>query len=1073
LDSATKPRFASPDSYTPKYLAERIINSKTALEGERKQVTVLFADLKGSMELLADRDPEEAREILDPVLEHMMEAVHRYEGTVNQVMGDGIMALFGAPLAHEDHAIRACYAALRMQESIKRWAEDVQHSCGVPVKIRVGLNSGDVLVRAIGSDLRMDYTAVGQTTHLAARMEQLADAGTAFLAPATLTLAEGFIEVKSLGPKLIKGLADPIQVYQLTGATAARSRLQAAAGRQLTRFVGRASEVSQLHQAFDLARAGKGQVVGIVGEPGVGKSRLSWEVRHLGRSDGWLIVDAAAASYGRGTAFLLISDLLKSYFLIEPQDDAGNIQKKVSEKVLSLDEALASSLPPLFALLDIQFGSDSWRRLDLAQRRQHILEAVKRLLLRESRVQPVVVLLEDLHWIDSETQALLDTLVDSIPTARLLLLVSFRPEYKHQWGGKTYYKQLRVDPLPTAICGELLASLLGDDQSLQSVKQVLIERSEGNPLFLEESVRSLVETSVVTGDRGAYRLALSPETLRIPPTVQAMLAARIDRLADDEKQLLQAASVLGREFSVSLLATVLEGDDSQLQRGLARLLGAEFLYEAQLFPRVEYVFRHALTQEVAYTSLPASRRQDLHASVVGAMTQLHGDRVVEHAATLAFHARRAELWEQTVHFGRLAGLRASLRSGAAEAIRHYQDALEALGRLPMDRRTTEEAVDLLVHYLRSAQFQAARFGDVLITLRRAEEVARGLGDPVRLGYVAVWLLNALFVMGQHDEVRQILPAAAAALDSSDQTLQCLAALQLAQVSVRTGDVVGVRETLESRLSIADQDFVTTFSAGGRAEHDQGLPARLRGILIAVLGMLGEFDEAVRIGGEATRIADSIGHPFAEGYVSAWITWLYLCRGNFIEAIARSEQSLNLVRTKNVVTIIPSAMMARGWALCATGRSDDGLRLLEEALRIGQSQRLLFWHTLSLASFAEACLLVGNQIRAGRVASEALDLARERREPGMEAWLYCVIADTRIGSDSDIADREYRRAVEIADALRLRPLVARSHLGLGRLSRIGGRRESAVDHLTFASTMYRDMGMTYWLEKAEAEMRELR
>jgi class 3 adenylate cyclase len=404
-----QPRFASPDAYTPKHLADRILTSKAALEGERKQVTVLFADLKGSMELLADRDPEEARKLLDPVLEFMMEAVHRYEGTVNQIMGDGIMALFGAPLAHEDHAVRACYAALKMQESVKQYAEAVRRSHPAVVKIRVGLNSGEVVVRTIGSDLRMDYTAVGQTTHLAARMEQIAEPGAIVITPDTLTLAEGYVEVKSLGRAPVKGLAEPVEIYEVTGAGPARTRLQAGTRRGLTRFVGRDVELEQLHGVQQFAANGHGQVAAIVGEAGVGKSRLLYEFIRSRRLQGWLVLEAASVSYGKATSYVPVIALLKAYFKIQDSDDLSEIREKITGKLMSLDEALQPTLPAFLTLLDLPVEDSPWRALDPLQRRQRTLDAVKRLLLRESNVQPVLVVFEDLHWIDSETQALLDT----------------------------------------------------------------------------------------------------------------------------------------------------------------------------------------------------------------------------------------------------------------------------------------------------------------------------------------------------------------------------------------------------------------------------------------------------------------------------------------------------------------------------------------------------------------------------------------------------------------------------------------------------------------------------------------
>jgi len=567
----------APHTYTPKHLAEKILTFKGALEGERKQVTVLFADLKGSMELLADRDPEEARTILDPMLEVMMEAVHRYEGTVNQVMGDGIMALFGAPVAHEDHAVRACYAALDMQAAIRRDAERVQRSHGISLEIRVGLNSGGVVVRAIGSDLRMDYTAVGQTTHLAARMEQLATGNRSLLTADTFRLAEGYVEAKPLGPVPVKGLDAPVEVFELTGAGPLRSRLQVAAARGLTKFVGRDAEFEELRRALSRAASGHGQVVAIVGEPGVGKSRVVWELTHSHQMHGWLIVQGGSVSYGKATPYLPVIDLLKGYFQIADQDDHRTIHEKVFGKLLTLDAGLRPALPSVLALLDVPVEDAEWLWLDPPQRRQRTLDAVKRVVLGESQLQPLLVVFEDLHWIDSETQALLDGLVESIPAARLLLLVNYRPEYRHEWGSKTYYTQLRLDPLPPESAEALLDALLGPDPSFGDVRRLLIARTQGNPFFLEESLRGLVETGALAGDRGTYRLGRSVATIEIPATVQAVLAARIDRLPEDQKDLLQTAAVVGRNVSFGVLAAIVERPINHLRRGLASLQAAEFL----------------------------------------------------------------------------------------------------------------------------------------------------------------------------------------------------------------------------------------------------------------------------------------------------------------------------------------------------------------------------------------------------------------------------------------------------------------------------------------------------------------
>ena len=648
-------RFAAPHTYTPKHLAAKILTSQGALVGERKTVTVLFADLKSSMELLLDRDPEEARALLDPALEIMMEAVHQFEGTVNQVMGDGIMALFGAPLAHEDHAVRACYAALRMQERVARYAEELRRGHGADVQIRVGLNSGEVVVRSIGSDLHMDYSAVGHTTHLAGRMQQLARPGTTLLSEATLASAEGYVEVKALGPTPVRGLTEPVPVYEMVRAGSARTRLHASMARGLTRFVGRDAEIDQLRAALTDAGAGRGQLVAVVGEPGVGKSRLFYELIRSHRTGSWLVLEAASVSYGRTTPFLPVHGLLRSYFKLADGDDARDLRAKVTGRVVTLDEGLKDLVAPLLWLLDALPDEHAFLALDLDRRRAQAVEAVRLLLRRESRNQPLLIVLEDLHWIDAETQTLLNVLVESIPTAPILLAVNYRPEYRHAWGSKTYYRQLRIDALPRESAEALLEPLLGSHAELRPLQRMLIERTEGNPLFLEECVRTLVETEVLVGQPGAYRLGKETVAIQAPTTVQAILAARIDRLPPEDKQLLQTASVIGKDVPWAVLVETAELPEDQIRRGLARLQAAELVYEVRLFPAPEYTFKHALTHEVAYGSVLQERRRAIHARILGVIERVYAERLAEQVDRLAHHAFRGEVWDKALHYLRRVG----------------------------------------------------------------------------------------------------------------------------------------------------------------------------------------------------------------------------------------------------------------------------------------------------------------------------------------------------------------------------------------------------------------------------------
>jgi class 3 adenylate cyclase/tetratricopeptide (TPR) repeat protein len=1060
------PKFQSLEAYTPQHLAEKILTSKAALEGERKQVTVLFADLKGSMELLADRDPEEARKLLDPVLERMMEAVHRYEGTVNQVMGDGIMALFGAPLAHEDHAVRACYAALRMQETVRRYSEELRRAQGVEVQIRVGLNSGDVVVRSIGSDLRMDYTAVGQTTHLAARMEQLAAPGSIRLTAETLQLAEGFVQVAPLGPAPIKGLGEPVEVFELVGAGAARTRLEAAARRGLTRFVGRNAELEQLRDALDRASLWHGQVVAVVGEPGVGKSRLFWELTHSHRVHGWLIVQSACVSYGKATAYLPVIELLRGYFEIESRDDPRKIREKVTGKVLTLAPTLAPVVPALLALLDVPVHEAPWQDLDPRQRRQQTLDAVKRLLSRESEAQPLVVVFEDLHWVDGETQALLDSLVESLPVARFLLLVNYRPDYRHAWGGKTYYRQLRIDPLAPESADELLEALLGAEAALGPLKRLLVERTEANPLFLEESVRALVETGALAGERGAYRLTRPVEQLRIPATVQAILAARIDRLAPEAKRLLQAAAVIGKDVPMPLLLAIADAPEDEVRAELTHLQAAEFLYETRLFPDLEYTFKHALTHEVAYQGQLRDRQRALHARITEAIERLTPERAVEQAERLAHHALRGELWEKAVAYLRQAGLRAMARAANREAITHLEQALGGLRRLPETRETTELTIDIHID-LRNALLPLGERARMADHLREAEGLARTLGDQHRLARIATFMVIQCLSTGDYDEaVRFGQEALRIARTLGDRSIEVLATSFLGMTHVTRGEFSDAATLLERNVALEDELRYERFGA-------PAIQSALAGANLAdALSELGRFDEAMGHAEAAVRIAEAADHPFTLYWGLFDLGLVHLRRGEFQRALRVLERCHEVCRTWQFVAATPVVAATLGATYALAGRADEALLLVAGAVeesRTGPSDR---WATSILRCAGMTCLSAGRMDEAASHAREALAVSRRLGARGSEAHSLCLAGDVASALGAKDARGHYRDALALAEDLRMRPLTAHCHLGLGRLCRRTGQHERAREHLATATAMYRDMNMRFWLGPAEAELAEV-
>src|SRR5712692_6086076 len=656
-DSGLRTPDSRPIAYTPRHLAERILAERAAMEargapdGERKTITALFVDLKGSTALIEDLDPEDARRIIDPALQIMMEAVHRYEGYVAQSLGDGIFALFGAPIAHEDHAQRALYAALRMQEEMRRYAEQRRREGGVPLHLRVGVNTGEVVVRASRKDdLHTDYVPVGHSTNIASRMESLAVPGSIVVSAHTHKLTEGYFEFKALGETQIKGVTEPLNIYEVLGVGPLRTRLQVAARRGLVRFVGRQSEMEQMRQALESAKAGHGQIVGVMGEPGVGKSRLFYEFKLLSQR-GCLVLETFSVSHGKAYPYLPLIDLLKNYFQLAPHDDERRRREKITGRVLTLARSLEDTLPYLFFLLGTSEPTSSLPQMDPQIRRRRTLEALKRVLVRESLNQLLILVFEDLHWLDSETQAFLSLLSESLATARLLLLVNYRPEYRHEWGSKTFYTQLRLDPLGQEDAQELLTALLGDDLALQPLKQFILAKTEGNPFFMEEIVQELVEQGVLVRDPrrvgsahlnvGATGRSPLPTDLHIPSTVQAVLAARIDRLPPEEKALLQTLAVIGKEFSWSLLKHVVDQPEEALQGLLSHLQAAEFIYEQPAFPEVEYTFKHALTQAVADNSVLSERRKQLHERAAQAIEALFGSQLENHLSELAHHYSRS------------------------------------------------------------------------------------------------------------------------------------------------------------------------------------------------------------------------------------------------------------------------------------------------------------------------------------------------------------------------------------------------------------------------------------------------
>jgi len=1037
------------------------------LGGERRQVTVLVAEVVGATDSLQSLELDVADRLLTRAVPLIVEVVQRCGGTVNRVDGDGIMALFGAPRAREDDAVRACAAALALHEAFDRFAMRISEECGVRLTLRIGLASGDVILRRTGSGPYRECTALGPAVRAAIRLGQVASGGSALLTAETLRLAEGYIDARPVGPVSGIGPVGSAESFELIGGRPERTRFQRVVGtRQLSRFVGRDSELASLTSALGRARDGHGQIVALVGEPGVGKSRLIWEVTRSARTGGWSVLESGAVSHGPVSEYRPAIDLVKSYCRIEARDDGTTIRERLTERISALDRALASDLPALLSLLDVPVQDAAWGGLDPPQRRRRMLDAVRRLLLRESHEQPLLLVLEDLHWIDSETQALLDALVESIPAARILLMVSYRPEYEHHWVRKTYYSQLRVDALPTASANELLGALLGEDPGLQPLKQTLITKTEGNPLFLEESIRSLVEAGALVGERGAYHPVGPINTVRVPDTVQAVLAARIDRLDPEAKRLLQLTAVIGKDVPFSLLRAIVDAPDEQLQGTLARLFTTELLYEANLFPEPHYTFKHVLTQDVAYGSLLQDRRQALHAQVARAIERLYPERPAAHVERLAHHALRGELWEQAVAACREAGQRSLARSANHQAVAHFEQALAALEHLDQAPDRIRDVIDLRLQ-LSAALTPLGDLQRISQTMDEADRLAVAIGDERRRALIATYLVSCGYHTGDRDgAVRAGRRALAIAERLNDVVLKVAATYHLAQAASFFGDFREGAELARRNLT----------SLTGEQRHERlGTPAIsavMSGYTLSVcLAQLGRFDESLEAANEAIRLADAVQHPYSQtvGLASGHT---HLVRGAPTDAARWFERGLELCRTADVGMMMPILATYLGHAWILSGLAREAVALLEPIHVRLASSGYLRQQMLVMIGLAEAYLAVGDFKQALGHVQRVLTRSEYRPFRGNLAralLLRAEIAARREPPEIDQGEPDFREALGAAEGLGMRPLQTHCHLGLGKLYRRTGRIDEARAELTAAVAMLRDMGMVYWLPEAEAEL----
>jgi class 3 adenylate cyclase/tetratricopeptide (TPR) repeat protein len=961
--------IAAPIAYTPEHIRARIVAGRGELEGQRKFVTVLFADIRGSTALIEAMDSEDALERLDPVVQRMIEAVHRHEGLVARVQGDGIMALFGAPLAREDHAIQACKAALAMQDSVEALGDPL-------LKIRIGLHAGPVVVRSIAHDLSMHYDAAGIPVHIAARMEQLAEVGEIRITEQVRELVEGHVEVTPVGRVAVKGLSQPVDVFALRAPKPGRSRWHVRKARGLTAFAGRARELRRLHEMRRAAAAGAGQAAAITGLPGIGKSRLIHEFL-AGVEDGTLVFEAHGQPDGRNEPYLAVGSALRAWLGIAERDGGEEVGGLVEAWIARLGEPLTAFAPAYRFLLGVPAGDAGWQRLDPADRKEQLHRAIAALLRESARERPVVLVIEDLHWIDPETEQALAFAIPQLAATRTMLLLSSRPDYRHRWAGIAL-EEFALGPLSSEEEGVLLDRLLGEGASRPELKTAISERAQGNPLYAEEILRALAAGGAVRREGGAFVLARELAEIEIPATVQAVIASRIDALPSETRTLLETAAVIGQTVPAAILAAV-AGKDRAAAGALCRVLvERNLLDEAIGAGEVEYAFTHALIRDVCYESILKSRRKVMHAAALDAFEGTLAGRVTEHAGRLAEHAVRAERWDRAVKYGQLAGARAAELSAYGEAVRAFDLAIDALGRVPAGEAKPELAVELRIAQ-QSSLGAMGRIADMERRLAEAEAICRGTGDRRRLAAVKMYQTFALNYLGRLGEA---IAAGTEGLELArsyqDHVLAVAGAYYLAQAYQWSGQYRRVVDLLAPEVHrfkgpLRDRRIGTAGTVS----------VLWHGLLGAARAYLGDFEKARGDADEAAAIAAQTRRPY-DLVLSKWYQGFVRYHGGDAGgALPLLEEAHRLCAEAKIVFLMPVVGTSLGYAKLMLGRHAEAIADLERAVQQSRQTRLAYAIAWSTCHLGEAYLAAGEKEKARAALEEALRIAREHGYRGVE------------------------------------------------------------------------------------------
>src|SRR5499425_128292 len=1030
------PRPGEPLSTAPPPAAV----SAGPLRWERRRITLLRASLDEPG--AAAVDPTDTTRTLGL----MIDKVQSFGGRVESLAQSGLEASFGLDLLG-DAPRRAANAALAIQRAFA-----LSESAHAPAGMRLGLHIESCLVGDLAGTPQIDQQEKQKTSLFLERLVATAELGSVVVSDTMIPfLGRRF----SLSPfTRVPGTAG--EAYRLIGHSGGELW-----GRMGT-FGGRRQELELIRSRWSAVSRGSGQVVGLVGEPGVGKSRLLWEFLRSGETGAALVLHTSADTLGNRTPFLPIVDLLRTYFRVESVHDPETIRRKVTEKLTDLEVGLSSASPALLSLLNVAPEDTQWDGLDTAQRRQLTLEALKAICVRESQREPLVLVFEDTHWLDAETQTVLDILVDRVPAARVLVLLTYRAEYQHAWSHKSFFTQIRVDPLPPGDIEEMLRAILGAHPSLGSLTSRLVDWTEGNPFFLEESVQSLVETGELAGERGGYRLARAVTDLEVPGTVEELLANRVNRLPQRERTLLQAASVIGRDVPHALLSAIAELSEDELRDSLNQLRSAEFVYETSTFPDSVYTFRHALTQAVIYTSLPEPARRALHSRIFAIMQRLWREPFGELADRFAHHAFQGQVWDKAVALLANAGERAFARSANREAVASLEQALQALDHLPDTRATQGQRIDLHLG-LRNALTLLADTTRTLHHLRQASALAEQIGDYQKLGRALSFEANALYLIADYLGAIKIGSRALAIADSLENApLRTATLMYLGRAHQSLGEMARAIDLLSQ---------VIASLPGERAREHLGLPILpavfARSYLAVCLSETGRFGEALRLAEESIQLAEERKHPDTSFWAYKGAGVAHLLRGDAERATELLEQALEVCRRHDLPVYLSAITADLGHAYTQLEDIEQGLALLRQAVDGASRTNQLYAHYM--LELSEGHLSAGHLREAREFAEAGRTLAGERRERGREARALTLLGDVaRLETDptGESPESFYQAAVSIAEPLGLRPLLARCLLGLGLTRRHRGQEADAQATLTEATRLFREMEMATWLSRAE-------